>query len=131
MPFGLFLALARGLVLPGFGRRQAKAHYSIPGAKSPRFRVPPEIADENDLVDAARHDSLLTLARRQTRSPTSERPAQSIIGIRPRHVSAQTMRKPLVHKGDIVVDRPGAEFVLAMFLARCQICGKRRSTDSC
>src|ERR1700677_735669 len=60
VPLGALLALAGVLVLPGFGRRQGEADDAIAGIEVGHFRVFAEVADQNDFVDAARHDALLT-----------------------------------------------------------------------
>jgi hypothetical protein len=56
VPFGLLTPLAGVLVAPAFrGRhRQVGDRTTVLGA--PDFRVRAQIADENDLVDATRHD---------------------------------------------------------------------------
>src|SRR5579862_85321 len=55
MPLGLFLALARGLVLPGLrgGKAQIRHRPAVLGATN--FRIGAQIADQNHLVDASRH----------------------------------------------------------------------------
>src|SRR5580698_780298 len=57
MPLGLFLALARGLVLPGFrgGKPQIRHRPAVLGATN--FRIGAQIADQDHLVDASRHDA--------------------------------------------------------------------------
>ena len=55
MPLGLFLALAGGLVAPGFGRRHAQIGDRPPILGPPDFRILAEISDQNHLVHASRH----------------------------------------------------------------------------
>src|SRR5208282_3531742 len=64
VPLGLLLALARGLVAPGLGGGGREAYNLIAGIEPPDVGVLAQIADQNDFVDAARHDPLLTLCRR-------------------------------------------------------------------
>ena len=59
MPLGLFLALAGILVLPALRGGHPKAHHRLAGTKPPHLRVAAEIADQNHLVHAASHLSLL------------------------------------------------------------------------
>lgn len=58
VPFGFFLFFAAGLVFPAFGGRDRKAGDAVAVLKSADFGVLAQIADENDLVDAASHDDL-------------------------------------------------------------------------
>src|SRR5262249_45146755 len=62
VPFGLFPPLAACLVAPALGSGDAQVGHwpSILGA--PNFRVRAQIADQDDLVDAARHGALRLLA---------------------------------------------------------------------
>ena len=69
MPFGALLALARLLVAPGFGGSDAKIDDRLAAAEATHLRVPPEIADQNDLVDAASHDRLHFLRTSNTNRP--------------------------------------------------------------
>src|SRR5487761_110680 len=64
VPFGAFLALAGGLVAPGFGGRDR--HVGDAGAVIGRTNlgVPAEIADQDHLVDASSHRPLLPAFRR-------------------------------------------------------------------
>ncbi|CDX36538.1 hypothetical protein MPLA_1840002 [Mesorhizobium sp. ORS 3359] len=55
VPLGLFLALARILVAPAFRGGYADVDDRIAGIQAADFWVRPEIADQNDLVDATRH----------------------------------------------------------------------------
>src|SRR5580698_520105 len=57
VPLGLFLALARGLVLPGLrcGQPQVRHRPAVLGATN--FRIGAQIADQDHLVDASRHDA--------------------------------------------------------------------------
>ena len=59
VPLGLLAALARTLVAPGFRGRDAQVDHRIAGGQPPRLGIAPEIADQNHLVHAARHRSLL------------------------------------------------------------------------
>ena len=61
VPLGLFLHLAGGLVAPAFRGRQAQVGDRGAAGGGPGFRILPEVADENDLVDAACHDKPLEL----------------------------------------------------------------------
>src|ERR1700722_13445778 len=56
VPFGALLALARTLVAPGFGGGDREAHHLIAGIEPSNIRVLAQIADQNDFVDATRHD---------------------------------------------------------------------------
>src|SRR5258708_4626376 len=58
MPFGLFLALARGLVLPGLGGRKAQVRHRPAVLGATNFGIGAQIADQDHLVDASRHDCL-------------------------------------------------------------------------
>src|SRR5271166_936674 len=55
VPLGAFLALARGFVAPGFGCGEGETHHLVAGIQSADFWILAEIADEDHLVDAARH----------------------------------------------------------------------------
>src|SRR6266702_2504709 len=55
VPLGLFLALAGGLVAPGFRRRNAQIGDRPAILRPPDFRILAEIADQNHLVHASRH----------------------------------------------------------------------------
>ena len=55
MPLGLFLALAGILVAPAFRGGDPQIDDRIAGVQPPDFGISPEIADQNDLVDATRH----------------------------------------------------------------------------
>ena len=59
VPFGLFLALAGGLVAPALRGRDAQIGDRAAVLGAPDFRVRAEIADQNDLVHRACHDILL------------------------------------------------------------------------
>jgi hypothetical protein len=71
VPFGLFLALARGAVAPGFRGGQAQVGDAVARAEGADFGVGPEVADQNDLVDAARHGED-SFSRPATNAPASE-----------------------------------------------------------
>ena len=57
MPLGLFLALARGLVLPGLRCRQPQVRHRPAVLGAANFRIGAQIADQDHLVDASRHKS--------------------------------------------------------------------------
>src|SRR3954451_12155551 len=57
VPLGLLLALAGGLFLPALRGGEAEVHDGLAGAEPPDFRVLAEVADQDDLVHAARHRS--------------------------------------------------------------------------
>src|SRR5690606_912337 len=70
VPLGLFLALAGVLVAPGLRRGNAHVDDRVAAAQPADFRVCPEIAHQNDLVDAASHDpSPLVLTEAFLRTP--------------------------------------------------------------
>ena len=58
MPFGLLSPFAGVLVAPGFRSRDPQIDDRPAVLCAANFRVGSEIADENDLVDATRHDAL-------------------------------------------------------------------------
>src|SRR5262249_9124171 len=64
MPFGLFATFAGGLVAPVFGGGDAQVRDRPAVLGAADFRIGAQIADENDLVDAACHDFLLRSAAR-------------------------------------------------------------------
>ena len=55
MPFGFFFSLARGLVLPRFGRSDAKVDDGLAVLSAANFWVAAKIADEKNFIDAAGH----------------------------------------------------------------------------
>jgi hypothetical protein len=55
VPLGLFLALARGLVAPRFGRGDAKIRNRPAVLRVSDFRVFAEIPDQDALIYAASH----------------------------------------------------------------------------
>jgi hypothetical protein len=55
MPFGAFLAFARGLVAPGFRRGDAQVHDLAAVLETAHLGVAPEIADDDHLVDGTGH----------------------------------------------------------------------------
>src|SRR6185436_8751168 len=55
VPLGLFLAFAGGPVAPGLGGGDPQDGDAVAGAEGADFGVGPEVADQDDLVDAARH----------------------------------------------------------------------------
>src|SRR5690606_22773607 len=55
VPLGAFLALARVLILPRFGRGDAKVRYPPAVLERLDFRVLAKVPNEDDLVDAACH----------------------------------------------------------------------------
>src|SRR5262249_19106732 len=62
VPFGLFLALAARLVLPGFSRRHAEVDYLLAVLGGPHIRVLAQVAHQNHFVHAASHVSSYVLA---------------------------------------------------------------------
>jgi alkylation response protein AidB-like acyl-CoA dehydrogenase len=64
VPLGALLALAGVAVAPGLRRSQSEIGDSIAGIEGADFRIAPEIADQNDLVDAARHRKAPSTAQR-------------------------------------------------------------------
>ena len=58
VPFGFFLALAGRLVAPRVRRRQAQIRHRPPILGATDFGIGAEIADQNHLVHASRHNSL-------------------------------------------------------------------------
>ena len=73
VPFGAILALARGLIAPGFCGGDREADDRIAGTGAPHLGVAPEITDQDDLVDATRHATLphsLHLHRTSWRHPS-------------------------------------------------------------
>ena len=58
VPLGLLLALAGVLVAPGLRRGDPEIDHRIARVESANFRVAAEIADQDNLVDAACHDCL-------------------------------------------------------------------------
>uniref|UniRef100_A0A0N5A028 PE-PGRS family protein n=1 Tax=Parastrongyloides trichosuri TaxID=131310 RepID=A0A0N5A028_PARTI len=56
VPLGLFLALAGGLVAPLLRRGDAQVGDAVAAVQRADFRVLAQVADEDDLVDAAGHD---------------------------------------------------------------------------
>src|SRR5690606_20999977 len=68
VPLGALAPLAAGLVAPGLGRGQGEVHDLGAVLGAAHLRVPPEIAHQDDLVDAARH-RLALICRRSCRSP--------------------------------------------------------------
>src|SRR6476660_864238 len=77
VPFGAVAPLAGRLVAPGLGRRQREGDDAVAGIQPAHFRIASEIAEEDDLVDAARHDAAPLYRRDLTRSSrlTRELPA--------------------------------------------------------
>src|SRR5579885_2659050 len=61
VPLGALAALAAVLVAPALGSSQGEGDHLRPILGRAHLRVPAQIADENDLVDAARHDRPLFL----------------------------------------------------------------------
>src|SRR5690606_8668487 len=59
VPLGLFLALAGGLVAPLLGGGQRQVGDALARIEGADLRVLAQIADQNDLVDAARHRRIL------------------------------------------------------------------------
>jgi hypothetical protein len=57
VPLGLFLALARLLVAPAFRGRDAHVDDRIARIQPADFGIGPEISHQDDLVDAACHDT--------------------------------------------------------------------------
>src|SRR3990167_5536572 len=55
VPLGALIALARGAVAPGFRGRQAEVGHPVARVEGADLRILAQIADQNDLVDAARH----------------------------------------------------------------------------
>jgi hypothetical protein len=55
VPLGLFLALAAGAILPALRRGDAQLDHLAAVLEAARFGIPAEIADENHLVNTARH----------------------------------------------------------------------------
>src|SRR5580658_1643641 len=85
MPLGLFLALARGLVLPGFrgGKAQIRHRPAVLGATN--FRIGAQIADQDHLVDASRHDAspfVPDITKSSIANLVPHRPAARAIGAR-------------------------------------------------
>ena len=62
VPLGALLALARILVAPGLGSGDREVHHLIAGIEPSDLRILTEVSDQNDFVDAARHDPLLAAA---------------------------------------------------------------------
>ncbi len=60
VPLGALLALARVLVAPSLRSGEGEAYDLIAGVQPAHFRILAQIADEDHLVDAARHGLLLT-----------------------------------------------------------------------
>jgi len=58
VPLGLLLAFSARLVAPGFRGRDREIDHRIARSQPPHFRVAPQIADQDHLVDAARHPHL-------------------------------------------------------------------------
>src|SRR5690606_23823617 len=56
VPLGLLLALARRLVAPGLRGGDTQVGDAVAVVQRADFRVATQVADQNDLVDAARHD---------------------------------------------------------------------------
>jgi hypothetical protein len=61
VPFGAFLALARGAVFPAFAGRDAQIGDAPAALERLDLWIGPQIPDQNDLVDAACHETLLSL----------------------------------------------------------------------
>ena len=55
MPLGALLLFAGLLVLPGLGRCDAQVRHRGAALGVSSLRIAPQIADQDDLVDAARH----------------------------------------------------------------------------
>jgi hypothetical protein len=55
VPLGLFLALARGLVVPGVTGGDGKIGYLGSRLQGPHLRILAQVADQDHLVDAACH----------------------------------------------------------------------------
>src|SRR5208283_5848266 len=64
VPLGALLALAGGLVAPGLGGREREVDDLVAGIGAADARILAQVADQNDLVDAASHDALPTRRRR-------------------------------------------------------------------
>src|SRR4051794_5646145 len=76
VPLGALLALAGGLVLPGFRGGDSEIHYGVAGVEPPHLRVLAEVADQDDLVHASRHGSLST-----SRPARCKRPWAPVTGL--------------------------------------------------
>src|SRR5262249_23480022 len=59
VPLGLLLALAGGLIAPGFRGRDREVHDGVAALHAADFGVLAQIAHQNDLVDTSRHRSRL------------------------------------------------------------------------